>query len=71
MQSHAGDGSPAQYLEEAIQCSQGRVSDEVKLEAVQHIQLIAQHALAVLPHQAAELVSANVRLLNLQPRTLV
>jgi len=41
------------------------VCDEVKFEAMKHIQLIAQNGLAVLTHQAAELISANVRFLNL------
>lgn len=38
------------YLEEAVQCSQRWMCDEIKLEAVQYVQLIAQHALAVLTH---------------------
>ena len=52
-------------LKETLQRPQRWMRDEVKLEAVKHIKLIAQNGLAVLTHQAAELISANVGFLNL------
>lgn len=58
-------------MEEAVQCSQRRVCDEIKLEAMQHVQLITQHTLAVLPDQAAELVRTNVCLLDLHLRSFM
>lgn len=53
-------------LKETLQRPQRWVCDKVKLEAVKHINLVAQHGLAVLTHQAAELISANVSFLNLR-----
>lgn len=44
------EGARRAHLEEAVQGSQRWMCDEIKLEAVQHIELVAQHTLAVLAH---------------------
>lgn len=44
------EGGRRAYLEEAIQCSQRWMCDEIELETMQHIELVAQHTLAVLAH---------------------